>query len=142
MDERGAEGLIEDYQHIILFDGVCNLCAGWVHFLVRRDPSGEFHFCSVQSEAGKALLEFIGLPTDQIETMAYVRRGEIYLRSSAFLEIVKKLPSLWPVFSVGLYVPQRFRDWCYDLIAKNRYRIWGRKEQCLVPSGSIKERFI
>ena len=142
MDKCDAQHFIEDHQHIIVFDGVCNLCSGWVHFIIKRDPSAAFYFCSVQSDAGKALLAFIGLPTDQIETVVYFRSGEVFLRSSACLEIVKALPAGWPILSIGLYIPRVFRDWCYNVIAKNRYRWWGRKTQCLQPSASIKNRFI
>lgn len=142
MELERAKRLMSEHQHIILFDGVCNLCSAWVEFVVKRDPSSRFHFCSVQSDTGRALLMSNGLPTDSFDTMVYIRHGNVFVRSSAFLEIVKKLPLLWPCLSLALYVPRVIRDTCYNMIAKNRYRLWGKKEQCMVPSAEIKKRFI
>ena len=142
MDSKQIKQLIDDHEHIVLFDGVCNLCSGWVQFLIKRDPNADFVFCPVQSDTGKALLNTIGLPTDHIETMAYIRNGEAFIRSTAFLKIVKKLTAAWPWLSFGLHVPKKFRDSIYNLIAKNRYRIAGKKERCLMPTEDSKARFL
>lgn len=136
------EGIIANHSHIILFDGLCNLCSGWVQFLIRRDPEANFHFCSVQSDVGQALLVAIGLPRHRIETMAYIHHGTVFLRSSAILEVTRKLPWLWPACAIGLIIPVRWRDWCYQRLANNRYRVAGKKNQCMVPSDEIKARFI
>ncbi len=134
--------VVKENDHIILFDGLCNLCSAWVNFLIRRDPNGSFRFCSVQSDSGKEVLTYLGLPVDKIETMAYIHCGTGYLRSTAFLQVVRVLPWLWPILSVGLYIPESIRDRIYSLIAKNRYRIAGERESCLMPSENNKERFI
>lgn len=142
MSKLNVKNWVIQNEHIVLFDGVCNLCSGWVQFLIKRDPYAEFSFCSVQSKEGRELIESIGLDSNQIETMAYIRSGQVFLRSTAFLEIVKILPVGWPILSLGLYVPRRFRDWFYNIIARNRYRIAGKKEQCLIPTEELKVRFI
>lgn len=142
MVESRACRTVEENEHIILFDGLCNLCSAWVKFLIKRDSKNIFRFCSVQSDTGKDVLTYLGLPIDQIETMAYVHRGRGYVQSTAFLQVVKILPAFWPVLSVGLYVPEFIRDRIYNLIAANRYRIAGKRESCLVLAENNKERFI
>lgn len=134
--------MIKENDHLILFDVLCNLCSAWVKFLIKRDPEGDFRFCSVQSDSGKEVLRYLELSVDQIETMAYVHRGKGYLRSAAFLQVVRILPAPWPVLSVGLYVPWCIRDRIYNLIAKNRYRIAGNRDSCLIPNEHNRERFI
>lgn len=99
-------------------------------------------FCSVQSREGIGLLAYLGLPTDRIETMAYIDRGRVYLRSTAFFEVMKELPAIWPLLSAGLFVPQVIRDPLYSLIAKNRYRIAGKKYSCFFPTDDIRARFV
>jgi predicted DCC family thiol-disulfide oxidoreductase YuxK len=142
MLDSQIDKVIDENEHIILFDGLCNLCSGWVHFLIERDPKEAFKFCSVQSQTGKALLQYLGLSTDQIETMAYFHRGKGYVRSAAFLQLVKRLPSLWPLISIGVYVPEVVRDKLYNHIAKNRYKIAGKRDSCLMPTENNKARFI
>lgn len=142
MNKTALPTWVSEHDHIVLFDGVCHLCSGWVHFLIQRDPGARFSFCSVQSSEGKALLQSVGLDSDDIETMVYVREGQVFLRSTALLEIVKELPAAWPVLAGGLYVPKGFRDAFYTLIARNRYRIAGKKTHCLMPSDDVKARFI
>lgn len=142
MNHNQVQELLSRHDHIVLFDGVCNVCSGWVQFVIDRDPHAEFSFCSVQSEAGAALLQHIGLEPSQIETMAYIRFGEASLRSTAVLEMARKLPAPWSLFAWGLYIPSGLRDWLYTLVAKNRYRIAGKKQSCLVPPDELKPRFI
>ncbi len=142
MDHVNVEKLIEGRNHIILFDGVCNLCSGWVKFLIQRDSQKRFSFCSVQSPEGKALLTYSGLPTDTIETMAYIQNGQVFVRSMGCLEIVKLLPLPWCWLSVLSVVPNGIRDWVYNRIARNRYKIWGKSSQCLIPSAETQGRFL
>jgi len=137
-----TEQCINNNKHIVLFDGVCNLCSGWVQFLIKRDPNAEIKFCSVQSAEGRALLQSLGLNPENIETMVYIRSGKAFFESTAFLEIAKKLPAAWSVLSAGLWVPAIIRNGMYRAIARNRYRIAGKKTQCLIPSEELKSRFI
>ncbi len=136
------EKLIENHPHIILFDGVCNLCSGWVKFLIQRDPQARFSFCSVQSPEGKVLLEYCGLPTDSIETMAYIQHGQVFIKSTGCLEVLKILSAPWRWLAVLSVVPNGIRDWFYSQIARNRYKIWGKSSQCMIPSSDTLGRFI
>ncbi len=130
------------HPHIILFDGVCNLCSAWVHFVYRRDGDGKFAFASVQSAAGQELLAWCGLPTDRYDTMVYLENGVPHTRSDAFLQIVSHFPAPWSWLAGARIVPRPLRNWCYDRIARNRYALFGQKDQCLVPSRDLAARFI
>ena len=127
---------------IILFDGVCLLCSAWVRFVHRRDPNHKFKFVSVQSETGKALLTWCGLPTDRYDTMVYIEHGKIHIRSQAFFEIVRYFPFPWPLLRTGTLIPRWLGDWLYDRIALNRYRLFGKTEICFVPSDELSKRFL
>lgn len=130
-------------QSIILFDGICNLCTGWVSFVYQRDVSGRFKFVSVQSELGKELLTWCGLPTDNIYTMVYIENGHVFTKSNAFLNIIKWLAFPWPVlWRIGKYCPKPIRDWLYDRIALNRYRLFGKRTECMVPDAQLASRFL
>ena len=129
-------------ERVILFDGVCKLCAGWVRFIVKHDRAKHLRLCSVQSEQGQDLLRWCGLPTDHFDTMAYLADGEIYLRSDAVLRIARLLPWPWPLFAVLRICPRALRDWCYDRIALNRYRWFGRNDSCLIPNPDHAQRFL
>lgn len=134
--------LLENHPRIILFDGVCVLCSAWVPFVHQRDPAGRYHFASVQSEAGQALLAWLGLPIDQCDTMVYIESGQAYYRSTAFLKIVRGLAGPWPLLGAGRLVPAFLRDWLYDRIALNRYRLFGKHETCMVPTPELAGRFV
>ena len=137
-----AQVMVKNHTHIILFDGVCNLCAGWVHFVVKRDPQQKFKFASVQSPEGLALLAWCGLPTTQYDTMVYIENGNTYFRSTAFLYVVKHFGALWPLLRLGRIVPRVIRDWLYDRIALNRYRLFGQRELCFMPTPQLTSRFV
>ena len=127
---------------VVLFDGVCNLCNGWVRFLIARDRQARLRLASVQSDAGKAILAACGLPTDEYDTMLFLERGRAYIKSTAFLRVVRYFPWPWPLLSAGLLVPRPVRDWLYDRIALNRYALFGRQEVCMVPTPEIRKRFL
>lgn len=138
-----AQDLIAQHPRIILFDGVCNLCAAWVQFVIKRDPNAQFTFASVQSPQGQALLAWCGLPTNQYDTMVYIENGQAFFRSTAFFKIVCQFNAAWRLFTVlGSIVPTVIRDWLYDRIALNRYRLFGQREVCLMPSASLTSRFL
>jgi predicted DCC family thiol-disulfide oxidoreductase YuxK len=126
----------------VLFDGVCNLCNGWVQFVIARDPQARLRLAAVQSPAGQAILAWCGLPTDEFDTMVFVEDGRAYFRSTAFLRAVRHLSWPWPLLSVGRIVPRPLRDWLYDRVAKNRYRLFGRQESCMMPTPAIRSRFL
>lgn len=135
--------LVTKNVHIILFDGVCNLCSGWVSFVYKRDITGCIKFVSVQSETGQQLLMWCGLPIDRFETMVYIENGQAYFKSDAFLRIIKWLSLPWPYISiVGALVFKPVRDWGYDRIALNRYHLFGKRTTCMIPSGQLASRFL
>ncbi len=130
-------------QHIILFDGVCNLCSGWVSFVFKRDCAGRFKFVSVQSDTGQELLTLCGLPTDHFDTMVYIENGNAYFKSTAFLKIVQWLDLPWPMIGFTVKsLPKMMRDWLYDRIALNRYRLFGQRSTCMIPTGQLVKRFL
>jgi predicted DCC family thiol-disulfide oxidoreductase YuxK len=127
---------------IVLFDGVCILCDGLVQFIIRHDRKPRLRLAALQSAAGKVLLQWCGRPLDDFDTMVFIEGGRPYFKSSAALRVARYLQWPWPVVSLGLVVPPFVRDWCYDRIAQNRYRIFGKQETCMMPTPEIKERFL
>lgn len=127
--------------HIILFDGVCNFCCASVQFIIARDPHGYFKFASQQSDTGRALLEKAGLPLT-METFVLIEDGTTYTRSAAGLKVAARLTFPWPLCSVGWIIPAFLRDAAYRWIAKNRYRWFGQKEACWIPTPEIRARFL
>jgi len=136
-----SEPAAEDRRAIILFDGVCNFCCASVQFIIARDPRGFFSFASQQSSAGKAMLAAAGLP-DAMDTFVLIEQGVAYTRSAAALKVASRLTFPWPLCSVGWLVPGFLRDAVYRIIARNRYRWFGQKETCWVPTPEIRKRFI
>ena len=126
----------------LLFDAECVVCSGWVHFVLRWDRAGTIRIGAVQSDAGRDLLRFAGLDPDDIDTMLLIERGVPYARSSAFLRAVRYFRFPMPLLAIGLIVPAFLRDWLYDRVAKNRYRLFGKKELCLVPAPEERARFL
>ncbi len=127
---------------IILFDGVCNLCSGAVRFVIERDPEAEFRFASLQSERGRALLRRHGLPEDGMDTMVLVEAGRAYTNSSAALRVTRRLRRPWSWLRALLVVPRPLRDAVYGVVARHRYRWFGRREACLVPGPELRDRFL
>lgn len=126
---------------IILFDGVCNLCAHSVQFILARD-GGAFQFASLQSEAGQTLLKQHQLPEDYTESLVLIKNEKAYTHSDAALHIASQLKAPWSSAALGLVFPRFLRDPLYLLIAKNRYRLFGKKEQCLMMTPELKARFL
>ncbi len=127
---------------LILFDGVCNMCNGWVDFVIRRDKAGKFRFGALQSDQVLTLLKERGLHEAPLESIVLVSGERVYRASGAVLRILGRLPGLWPVFLVFLVVPPFIRNAVYAWIAKNRYRWFGRREACRLPTPQEKARFI
>lgn len=127
---------------IILFDGVCNLCNASVDFVIKRDRQELFRFASLQGKAAHALLHEHQLPADTINTVILVEGGKVYTRSTAALRITRHLPFPWPLLSLFLVVPLFIRDLVYDVVARNRYRWFGRADTCRVPAPELRARFL
>jgi len=118
------------FTHILLYDGVCNLCNSLVRFISKRFRNGVILFYPLQSDAGQSLLKIYGLPANDFDTVVYIKAGKFYLKSSAILHIAKKLGGIWKGFFVFIIIPAFIRDFIYSLIAKSRYRIFGRQDSC------------
>ncbi len=129
-------------RQIILFDGVCNLCNGAVQFVIKHDPHAKFTFASLQSETGKNLLEAHNLPTDQLNSFVLIQGERSYTRSTAALKVVMQLTGLVKILYGFIIVPVFIRNAVYQLIAKNRYKWFGKKEACMIPSPALKQRFL
>lgn len=129
---------------IIFFDGVCNLCNGAVNFIIDRDRSGRFKFAALQSDFAKKKLALSGIEPHKLDSIVVVdsSNGKIREKSSAALHIARKLNGLWPILYVFIILPRFLRDGVYDIIAKNRYRWFGRTDQCRMPSPELNKRFI
>ena len=127
---------------IILFDGVCNLCNGAVNFVIKRDPRNVFKFTPLQEKKGVLLLKKHAVDSRKLDSIVLIENGNVYIKSSAALRIAKKLSGLWPLFFVLLIIPSFIRDGVYDFIAKNRYKWFGKKEQCMIPTPGFREKFL
>jgi predicted DCC family thiol-disulfide oxidoreductase YuxK len=132
------EGL--DDKNIILFDGVCTLCNGSVKFLLKHDKEEYFHFASIQSELGALLIEKYGL--EEVDSIIYISENKAYIYSEAIVQIVKNLKSWHRYIYFSHFVPRRFRDAIYRLVAKSRYHVFGKEDNCMIPTESIVKRFL
>jgi predicted DCC family thiol-disulfide oxidoreductase YuxK len=128
--------------HILLFDGVCNLCNSTVNFLIKRDKKQLFTFASLQSNAGQALLAKFSLPQQEFHSFVYVKGDQFYQRSGAVLRVLKDMGGIWKLAAVLLLLPTPLRDFIYNIIAKNRYRWFGKKNECMLPTPELKKRFL
>jgi predicted DCC family thiol-disulfide oxidoreductase YuxK len=129
-------------RHIIVFDGVCNLCNRLVNFIIRRDPAGRFAFAPMQGETGRALLARHGIGAEQVDTFLLIRQGVALQKSDAALEIARQLRGVSRLLLVLRVLPRRWRDWLYSLVARNRYRWFGRRRECAVPDPASADRFL
>lgn len=127
---------------IILFDGVCNYCNSVVNFVIRQDKKNIFRFSPLQSPMAQRLLEQYGLPASRPDSMLLIDSGRIYHHSSAVLRLYQRLPWYWKWTQLFWIIPKFIRDAVYDFIARNRYKWFGKKEECMVPGDDVKERFI
>jgi len=126
----------------ILFDGVCNLCSGFVVFTIKRDPGAKFKFASLQSEEGEKLQNEFGIDPDTIKTMVLVENDKYFIKSDAALRIFKRLDGLWFLLYYLVYIPRPIRNFVYDLVANNRYRWFGKKDVCMLPTPELEKRFL
>ncbi len=128
---------------IVLFDGVCNLCNGSVSFILKHEKKPVFQFASIQSEAGKQLLKWCGLPEYFNQAIVLIDDGRVDLGSTAALKIGETLKFPWSFLAqVGLFVPGFVRDWVYSQIAQHRYQWFGKRDVCMLPTEDLKTRFL
>lgn len=129
-------------QPVIIFDGVCNLCEFSVRFIVKHDRRARFKFASAQSEKGKALQRMCGVDTLNDGTVILLRNDQVYVHSDAALQIAKNLDGVWRFLYVFRFLPKPIRDYLYSIISKNRYRWFGKKDECLLPDDVLCKRFL
>lgn len=127
---------------IILFDGVCNFCNGAVNFTIKRDRKKIIKFAALQSEAGIQLTKQYGLPENDMRSFLLIENGEMYNKSTAALKVCRRLTGLWPLVYGFIIIPAFIRNAVYDFIAKNRYKWFGQKQECMIPTPDVRARFL
>ena len=128
--------------HILLFDGVCNLCISVVNFTIKRDSKEKFKFAALQSERGQALLRKLGLPTNDFDSFVFISGEKYFLKSSAGLHVLRELGGVWKLFYALIIFPEPLRDFIYNVVSKRRYRIFGKRATCIIPTPEVKRRFL
>ena len=127
----------------IVFDGECVLCSGWVEFLIKRDPQRQFYFSAVQTPRGREILLHAGLDPDDPSSFVLLEGETVRTNTNAIIAVLRKLGGLWKTAAFSLLLlPRPFRDWCYTCVARNRYRLFGKREQCYLPAAHDRERFL
>jgi len=130
-------------KHIVLFDGVCNFCNDSVRFIMKRDKNDLYRFASLESELGRQLTSERGINPDVVDSIILIQPGEAYyIKSDAALEMAKNMSGLYPLLGIFLYLPRGFRNFFYDIIARNRYKWFGKKEACPMPSKAEQDKFL
>jgi predicted DCC family thiol-disulfide oxidoreductase YuxK len=130
------------HDNLILFDGVCNFCISSVQFIIRHDRGAVFRFIPIQSDLGRVICRTAGLDPDDIRTFLVLTKDRALIRSDAALEVAKQLCGLWRLWVVFKIVPRGLRDWVYSFVARHRYRWFGRRDACMIPSDNVRERFL
>ena len=126
---------------LVLFDGVCVLCSGWVRFLIKRDRDQFFRFTPIQSPYGRALAQRLGIDAEAPQTNAVIVGRRAYFKADSAIESLTHLPR-WRWVRVFAILPRPVRDWLYDRVARNRYQLFGRTETCMVPTPELMRRFV
>ena len=127
---------------IILFDGICNFCNSSINFVIDHDPEKHFKFVPLQSEIGQNILIKFHKNTKDFNSVILLKDNQLYEKSDAALEITKHLSGFWKYLSVFRILPTFFLNFFYDIVAKNRYRIFGKSDSCRMPTAELKERFL
>jgi len=127
---------------IILFDGVCNLCNASVNFVIKHDKNEQFLFASFQSDAAKEIMLHFNLKNLNLDSIVLIEGYKIHEKSTAILRITRHLNSGFKLLYFFIVIPKFVRDWLYSYIAKNRYRFFGKRESCMIPSLELKNRFL
>ncbi len=127
---------------IILFDGVCNLCNGAVNFIIEKDKKNVFKFAALQSEIGLKLISKFNIDTSKLDSIILIDDEKYYEKSTAALHISKNLSGVYPLLFGFIIIPKFIRDPVYDYIAKNRYKWFGKKESCMIPTQELRNKFL
>ncbi len=128
---------------IIVFDGVCNLCNSSITQVIERDKNNQYVFASIQGETGKKLIKERDINTDLIDSIILIDPGvAYYTKSTAAIKVIKSFGGIYSLFGVFEYLPESIRDAVYDYIAKNRYKWYGKKNACMIPTPELKDKFL
>lgn len=127
---------------VVLFDGVCTFCNFWVQFAIKRDRKKKLKFSPLQGKTAATLLPAYGLVPGSLNSVVLVDKDRAWTQSSAALRICKYLDGGWKLFYGLIIIPKFIRDFFYNIIARNRYRWFGKKETCMVPGAGVRERFL
>lgn len=127
---------------VILFDGVCNLCNSSIIFVIKHDPKDLFRFAPLQSDLGKALIKKHNIDSTQVDSIILVDQEKAYIKSSAALRIARHLSGAYSLLSIFLIFPAFLRNVVYDYIARNRYKWYGKKDSCMIPTPELKAKFL
>ncbi len=124
-----------------MFDGVCNFCNDWVNFIIEQDSKNHFKFTPLQSEIAEKLLEKHNI-NKETDSVILIEDGKAYTHSTAALRIARNLDGIWSVFYILLLVPKFIRDFFYKILAKYRYKLFGKKDECMIPTPEIRRKFL
>ncbi|HSD73263.1 MAG TPA: thiol-disulfide oxidoreductase DCC family protein [Steroidobacteraceae bacterium] len=127
---------------VLLFDGVCKLCTGSVAFVLRHEGDQDLRFAPLQSPAGVRLMQEFSIDPNQMKTFVVIADGKAYVRSDAAIRVARFLRGAWKLLSMLKIIPRPMRDYAYDVVARNRYRWFGRHDACIVPTPELRKRFI
>ncbi|SMD43635.1 Predicted thiol-disulfide oxidoreductase YuxK, DCC family [Aquiflexum balticum DSM 16537] len=133
---------VQDKFIIVLFDGVCNLCNNAVDFIISRDKKDKFKVGALQEVASKNILKDYQINEEYLDSLVYIHKNHVYYKSRAALEIARNLSGLWPLLYIFIVIPSFLRNPIYDWIARNRYKWFGQKETCRLPSEEEKAKFL
>ncbi|MDQ7249476.1 thiol-disulfide oxidoreductase DCC family protein [Dongia sedimenti] len=138
-----AAANLSDLRHpLIVFDGICHLCTGFVRFVIRRDHAALFRFLPAQSPRGEALYARLGLKSGDWDSNLLVMNGRVTTELDAFIEITRRFGGLWRAMPILYAIPRPLRDWLYTRIARNRYRWFGKRDVCYLPTPELAVRFL
>jgi len=128
--------------NFILFDGFCVLCNWSVNFVLKRDKVKKYKFASLKSPIGIELCELHNIDINEIDSIVLIKNDKTFIKSAAILEILKDMSIGWRLLRIGIILPRFIRDWMYDVIAKYRYRVFGKRDELAVPSEDLTDRFL
>ena len=134
--------MVTTTRYIVIFDGVCNFCNGAVNFIIQRDHADKFVFTPLQSPVATGLIAKHGIEEIGQDSFVLIKHEQCYFRTDAALEISKDLSGYWYVFRIFKLLPRPVRDYFYRLLARNRYRLFGKTEHCMVPTPELKQKFL
>jgi predicted DCC family thiol-disulfide oxidoreductase YuxK len=134
--------MTQEHDNLILFDGVCNLCTKSVQFIIRHDRREKFTFLSMQSDLGRKIYHAAGLRPEESQTFVLVTKQRTLIRSEAVIEIATSFGGFWRIFAFFKILPPGLRDGLYSFVARRRYKWFGRRDSCMVPSEEVRKRFL